>query len=209
MATPVTRAPRWSATAVVLIALTLAVLIVGACGGGGPSPVPTAAPTPLVTPDPHLDDPATAQEVFNGLGRAGVRITPNTATAGPADGAMVTTIFATYLGWPLEVTEYRSSAALAKLLTWEPGEDPGRGEHPIALAGSNILVTWGPAVTRTMPDLPDERQAEGLRDLVAALDVLLSPLRARTNVAVSISTPVASAPTVPPTSPGTGATPAP
>ncbi|MGH2473743.1 MAG: hypothetical protein ACRDIL_00640 [Candidatus Limnocylindrales bacterium] len=192
-----------------LTTLTMLALVIGACGGGGPTPVPTTAPTPIVTPDPHLGDPATAQEVFNGLGRAGVRITPNTATAGPKDGDMVTKIFATYLGWPVIVTEFRSSAALAKVLSWEPGEDPGRGEHPIALAGSNILVTWGPAVSGAKPGRPDARQADGLKELVAALDVLLSPLRARTNVAVSISTPVATAPTAPVASPEPEATPAP
>ncbi|MGP1673713.1 MAG: hypothetical protein ACTS8Z_00685 [Candidatus Limnocylindrales bacterium] len=189
--------------------LALLALLVAACAGAPPSPSPTAVPTPVVTPDPHLDDPATAQEVFNGLGRAGLQITPNTASTGPKDGDVVTRIFATYLGWPLVVAEYRSSAALGKVVTWEAGEDPGHGEHPIALAGGNVLVTWGPASSGAKPSLPDERQTMGLTDLVAALDKLLSPLRARTNTAVKITPPVASAPTSPATKPGPKATPAP
>ena len=189
--------------------LALLTLVVAACAGGPPTASPTAVPTPVVTPNPHLGDPATAQEVFNGLGRAGLQITPNTATTGPKDGDVVTRIFATYLGWPLDVTEYRSSAALGKVVTWEPGEDPGRGEHPIAIAGANILVTWGPALSGAKPNLPDARQTKGLTDLVAALDKLLSPLRARTNTAVTITPPVASAPTSPAATPGSEATTAP
>lgn len=214
MAIPVTRGPLRSAAAPVLptlalLALVVAAWAVAACAGAPPSPSPTPVPTPVVTPDPHLGDPATAQEVFNGLGRAGLNITPNTATTGPQDGDIVTRIFATYLGWPLDVTEYRSSAALTKAVTWKAGEDPGRGEHPIAIAGSNILITWGPALSGAKPNLPDDRQTKGLTELVAALDKLLSPLRARTNTAVTITPPVASAPTAPAVTPGPKATTAP
>lgn len=201
MAHSVTAGSRRSGAArralVLCLALVGVALAAASCGEAAPTPAPTATPTPIVTPDPHLPDPATAQQVFNGLGRAGLSITPNTATAGPADGDVVTRIFATYLGWPLELTEYRSSAALARALAWEPGQAPGPGERPISIAGANILVSWGPASTGERPPRPDERQAEGLVELVAGLDALLSPLRARTNVAVSISTPVASAPTSP------------
>jgi hypothetical protein len=194
MAITVTRGRRGLA-ALVAPGLTTLALIVAACGASGPTPAPTLAPTPVVTPNPHLGDPASAQDVFNGLGRAGLSITPNTASAGSDDGPIVTRIFATYLGWPLGLTEYRTSAALAKAVAWKPGEAPGRGEHPIAVAGANILVTWGPATSGVKPGKPDGRQAEGLRELVAALDLLLAPLRARTTVAVSISAPIASAPT--------------
>lgn len=196
MAITVTRGRR-GLVAFVAPGLTALALLVAACGSSPPTPPPSVAPTPVVTPNPHLNDPASAQDVFNGLGRAGLSITPNTASAGSDDGPVVTRIFATYLGWPLGVTQYRTSAALAEAVTWKPGEAPGRGEHPVAVAGSNILVTWGPATSGEKPGKPDGRQAEGLRDLVAALDVLLSPLRARSTVALSISTPIASAPTAP------------
>ncbi len=189
--------------------LAAATLLVAACGGTPPSPPPTVAPTPIVTPDPHLADPATAQEVFNGLGRAGLSITPNTATTGARDSDIVTKIFATYLGWPLDVVQYRTSGALTKATPWTAGEGPGRGETPVALAGSNILVTWGPRISGVKPGPPDDRQSVGLDKLVGALDVLLSPLRARANVPVAVSPTVAAAPASPAPSPAPEATPKP
>jgi len=137
----------------------------------------------VVTPNPHLGDPTTAKDVFNGLGRAGLKITPNTAFAGAAGAAVVTRINATYLNWPLDVTQYRTAADLAKKADWESGDAPGRGEPPVALAGYNILVTWGPA-TGAKPLVPDARQAAALDELVAALDRLLSPIRTRSIVPV-------------------------
>ncbi len=189
MAASVTRAVASSRR--LLVALLIGTSLVTACSSAPPPPAPTPRPTPLVTPDPHLADPATVQEVFSGLGQAGLRITPNTASAGSSDGPVVTRIFATYLGWPLEVTEFRTSDALAKAASWAPGAAPGSGQEPIAIAGGNILVTWGPAISGANPPLPDARQAEGLVDLVDALDALLSPIRARMNV--EIVPPVAAA----------------
>jgi hypothetical protein len=169
------------------VTLVLAGLLAAACSSAVPSASPTLAPTPLVTADPHLKDPTTAQDVFNGLGRAGLRITPNTATAGSDGGAVVTRINGTYLGWPLDVTQYRTSADLAKAAKWTAGDAPGRGEPPVALVGNNILVRWGPWITGAKPPKPDERQAQGLEALVRATDALLSPLRARTVVPVAIA----------------------
>lgn len=174
-------------------AFVAAAILVTACGGAAPSVAPTAAPTPVVTPDPHLPSPATAQQVFTGLGKAGLRITANTASLGAEGGDVVTVIYATYMGWPLDVTQYRSPTALTRVTEWPAGEGPGRGEPPVALAGLNILVRWGPTVSGTMPRQPDARQADGLHDLVAALDPLLSPLRARSAVPVAITPPVAAA----------------
>ncbi len=175
-------------------ALVVAALLLAACGGAQPSAAPTAAPTPLVTPNPHLPSPATAQQVFGGLSKAGIRITANTASLGAEGSGVVTKIYATYLGWPLDVTQYSSTTALTKLTEWPAGEPPGKGEPPVALAGMNILITWGPTVSGAKPGKPDSRQSDGLRDLVSALDPLLSPLRARANVPVAISGQVATAP---------------
>lgn len=165
----------------------LAVLAVSAaaCSSAPPSVAPTVAPTPIVTPDPHLTDPTTADAVYRGLGEAGLRITANNASSGEPGSDLIRRINATYLGWPLSLSEYRSSAALAKATDWAPGEKPGQGEAPVALAASNILVLWGPQ-TGAHPAKPDARQSEGLADLVSAMDRLLSPLRARTVVAVTI-----------------------
>ena len=175
-------------------ALVVAALLLAACGGAQPSAAPTAAPTPLITPNPHLPSPATAQQVFTGLGKAGLRITANTATLGVEGSDVVTKIYATYLGWPFDVTQYRSTSALTKVTEWPAGEGPGNGEPPIALAGMNILITWGPAVSGATPGKPDSRQSDGLRALVSALDPLLSPLRARANVPVAIAGQAATAP---------------
>lgn len=176
--------PRTARTVTLLVA---AAVLAAACGSSAPSASPTPAPTPLVTPNPHLPSPATAKQVFAGLGKAGLSITANTATLG-ADGTdVVTKIFATYLGWPLDVTEYRSAKALTDAVTWPDGEAPGKGEPPIALAGMNILITWGPMRTGHAPGKLDRRQAKGLTDLVSAADVLLSPLRTRSSVPLKVA----------------------
>jgi hypothetical protein len=148
---------------------------------------PSAAPTPLVTPNPHLPVPANAQQVFNGLGRAGLRVTAHTARAGGADSPVVRKIFASYLGWPLDVTEYRSAKALADAVKWTSGAPPKKGDPPVTIAGGNILVIWGPMNPGMAPLRLDERQTAGLQPLVDSLDELLSPLRTRSNVPVTVS----------------------
>jgi hypothetical protein len=168
-------------------AIVAATVLVTACGSAAPSASPSVAPTPLVTPNPHLPSPATARQVFAGLGKAGLPITANTATLGADGSDVVTKIYATYLGWPLDVTEFRSATALTKAVAWADGDEPGKGEPPIALAGVNILITWGPVRSGHMPTKPNARQTDALSQLVAAADVLLSPLRTRTNVPVDVA----------------------
>jgi hypothetical protein len=170
----------------VTVVVTAAVLA-AACGSSAPSASPTPAPTPLVTPNPHLPSPATAKQVFAGLGKAGLSITANTATLGADGSGVVTKIFATYLGWPLDVTEFRSAKALTEAVKWPDGEAPGKGEPPVALAGMNILITWGPTRTGHTPGKLDGRQVEALTNLVSAADVLLSPLRTRSSVPVKVT----------------------
>lgn len=187
-------------------ALALAValaLVTAACGEPPPSPTSSPSPTPTVTPDPHLPDPTTADDVYLGLGRAGLRITSTNATAGAPGDPLVKRINATWLGWPLAVAEYRSSLDLAELTPWLPGDAPGQGDPPVAIAGANILVTWGPS-TGASPASPDPRQAEGLADLIRALDALLSPLRARSTVPLDVPG-VVIGPTAPPSPVPSGA----
>ena len=131
--------------------------------------------------------------MFSRLRKARLNITANTAKLGSEGSDVVTKIYATYLGWPLDVTQFRSATALSDAIDWPAGEEPGRGEPPIALAGGNILITWGPAVSGKMPSKPDTRQSGALEDLVAAVDVLLAPLQARTNVPVKVTEPAVSA----------------
>jgi len=201
MRSPAPRHARHTRQIGPLAALALVVLVAAACGSTPASAPPSVAPTPVATPNPHLADPATAQDVFNGLGRQGLKITPNTAVTGAGGAGVVTRINATYLGWPLDVTQYRTSADLTKAAAWAAGEAPGRGEPPVALAGYNILVRWGPWGTGTKPAVPDEQRAAALQALVAALDRLISPLRTRTIVPVQVAA------VVPTTEPGPSAAP--
>ena len=181
-------------------AIVAAAVLAAACGSAAPSASPSAALTPLVTPNPHLPSPATARQVFAGLGKAGLPITANTATLGPDGGDVVTKIYATYLGWPLDVTEFRSATALTEAVAWPDGEAPGKGEPPVALAGVNILITWGPVRSGHTPTKPNARQADALSDLVAAADVLLSPLKTRTIVPVQVAAVASPSPAASPAS---------
>jgi hypothetical protein len=176
---------------VLLVGITAG--IVAGCAEAPPSVAPTVRPTPTATPNPHLPTPTTADDVYRGLGASGLRITANNATAGSAGDALVKRINATYLGWPLNVAQFRTPSALVDLTDWVADEPPGRGEPPIAIAAANILVTWGPQ-TGDKPAKPDARQLEGLAALVAAMDRILSPIRARTVIAVDVPDVAATAP---------------
>jgi hypothetical protein len=186
---------RWGSRPrfVVPVTFALVVILAAACSEAAVSPSPTPMPTPVPTVDPHLGDPASAQAVFNGLGREGLKVVTNTAEVGASGTAVITRINATYGGWPLEVVEYRTTADLTEAATaWKAGQRPGKGEPPVALAGANILIRWGPWARDAKPPRPDERQTAALEALVAALDRMLSPLRSRSNVAVqTVSVPLA------------------
>ncbi len=176
---------------------------IAACGDSSASVAPaTPRPTPLITPDPHLGDPTTADAVFQALAKAGLRVSPNNADAGAADGPLVKRINATLLGWPFTVSQYRTSASLTKLTDWGEAGEPVQGDPPIAIAGLNILVEWGPT-TGELPPQPDAAKMTALRELAVNLDMLLSPLRARSVVAVPRAGEVAQASAAPEASPET------
>jgi hypothetical protein len=161
----------------------------------------SAAPSVLATVDPHLPATATAQEVFGGLGRAGLQVSAHTASAGSPDGPIVRKIFASYLGWPLDLTEYRSAALLAADETWASGSPPDKGDPPLTIAGGNILIIWGPANAGRSPAKPDARQTEGLQQLVSALEVLLAPIKAKSVVPVTVLNPLVEATPTPTAAP--------
>jgi hypothetical protein len=171
-----------------------ACIIVSACSGAGaPSQRPTPRPTPVVTPDPHLQTPASADDVFRALSLGGLQLTANNAVSGRGEEP-VKRINATYQGWPLAVEQYSSNAALSKVTKkWKDGDPPGRGEPPVAISGMNILVIWGTARTNKKPKTADARKAEAGQELVDVLHPLLSPLRARANVPLRLSTTAATA----------------
>ena len=171
--------------------MVIAVSVLSACGGGPPSAAPSVArATPVITPDPHLAEPATADAVFIALAKAGLKMTANNADAGGPDSGLVKRINATYLGWPLLVSQYQTSAALSKATDWFDGGKPSQGQAPVSIVGLNILVEWGPTTGAEPPTLDTTRMA-GLRDMASTLDALLSPLRAHAVVAVPNAGPAA------------------
>jgi hypothetical protein len=186
---------------VVVLVLIAGVVFVLTRGSAPNTAQASAAPSVLVTPDPHLSSTATAQEVFAGLGRAGLIVTAHTAAAGSPDGPIVRKIFASYLGWPLDLTEYRSASRLVDDERWASGSSPDRGDPPVTIVGGNILIIWGPVNAGRAPTKPDARQAEGLQQLVTALEVLLSPIKAKSIVPVTVANPLVAATPVPTAAP--------
>jgi hypothetical protein len=178
-----------------LALVAILMLVASACGGGSPSGSLQAAATPKPTPNPHLKDPATADQVFIELGKAGLHITATNAASGSNGEEPVKRINATYLGWPLIISQYSSSSALRKVFQWKAGDPPRQGEPPINLTGMNILVTWGPT-TGASPKKPDDAKRNALDSIIEVLDALLSPLQARTIVPVPVA---GSTPAPPPT----------
>lgn len=168
------------------IALALSVsLSVAACGSPAPSVAPSLTPAPLVTPDPHLPDQTTADDVFRAIGARGLRLTASNANTGT--GGLVKRINASFGGWPLTISEYTSATVLSERLDWPDGERPGGGEPAVAIAGANILITWGP-ISDGQPVAPDAARAARLVTLAETLDALLGPVRVRAVVRLPIET---------------------
>ncbi len=151
--------------------------------------MPTASPSP---PPVHLSEPAAADAVFRALNKAGFTVVASTAGSGGTGHEPVRRITATFEDWPLVVSEYSSTKALAKAKPWKSGMKPGPGEPPIAFIGLNILIEWGPT-NGGRPKKPGDRALVSAVSLVKVIDPLLSPLKARTIVPVSMPKPQASA----------------
>ena len=143
-------------------------------------------PTPSPSPPPvHLTEPATADAIFRALNKAGFTVVASTAGSGAGGREPVKRINATFEDWPLVVSEYSSAKALAKAKPWKSGMKPGPGEPPIAFIGLNILIEWGP--TRGgRPKKLEGRSLVSVGSLVQVIDPLLSPLKARTIVPVTM-----------------------
>lgn len=163
-------------------------LFVAACGSPAPSVEPaTPRPTPVITPNPQMTDPASAEALFTAIARMKLPITANNATAGKDP---VKTINATYHGWPMLISEYKSAATLAKLKPWKAGDPPGQGESPVAIKGLNILIEWGPS-TGAKPPVLDADQIKIMNEFLEAIDPAIGPLTVRTTteLVVPIATP--------------------
>jgi hypothetical protein len=174
-----------------LAAAMLVVGLVASCGPAAPASQPvTPRPTPVITPDPHLAEPASIDKVYQLLARAGLRITANTATVG-TDGITVKRINATYAEWPLVMTEYSSSSALQKAARFDQARPPRQGESPYIIGGLNLLFEFGPHSTNDRtPAPPSPSHRAAAMELVEALHPLLHPLAQRSTEPVPLPTPV-------------------
>lgn len=174
------------AARIVAGAVMTTVLVAACASPPPPSAAPTVRPTPVITPDPHLTEPATADQVFRAVRSGDLDLQVNNASAGGPDEPLVKRINAAVGNWPLVISEYRTSAALRAAIDWNPGEAPAQGNSPYAFVGLNILIEFGPMTgLPAAPDFTRQAQAEGI---VALLDPLLWPLEQRSIVPVATRT---------------------
>jgi hypothetical protein len=149
-------------------------------------------PTPVITPDPHLSEPATADELFTAIRSGGLPLSVNNATAGDATSPLIKRINAQIGNWPLIISEYRSSAALRAVTKWDAAQAPVQGDPPFAFVGLNLLVEFGP-ITGPLAN-PDAMRREQAEKLIALIDPLLWPLEQRSVVAIPTRTAAVASP---------------
>lgn len=175
-------------------------VLVGGCADTAtprPSTAATARPTPVITPDPHLTEPADLDTIFAELTKAGIVITPTNAAAAAEPKRRIN---ATYLDWPLIMSEFSSGQALRATTRWKAGAKPIRGDAPYAIVGLNLMFEYGPKVTNAAtPEAPEARYRDAALALSLALDPLLGPLEQRSVVALPL--PTASPAVLPTTAP--------
>jgi hypothetical protein len=169
--------------------LIVAVLGTAACGSVVPSSAPavTARPTPVITPDPHLTEPATADAVFNAIGSGELPLVANNATVGGPGSPVVKRINADIGNWPLIISQYQSSDLLRSTIKWKPAAKPNQGNAPYTFVGLNIVIEFGPTTGKlAAPDATRQDQAERL---IALIDPLLWPLEQRSVAPLTTKTP--------------------
>jgi hypothetical protein len=176
---PAMRGSNHRAVGVLALAIAALTAVAAACGSAAPPSVgpPTPPPTPVVTPDPHLTEPATADQIFKAIRVGKLPLSVNNATAGGPNSPVIKQINAQIANWPLIITEYRSGAVLRDILKWDPTAAPKQGDPPYAWVGMNILIAFGP-VTGS-PTAPDAARQQQAKDLVALVDPLLWPMEQR------------------------------
>jgi hypothetical protein len=198
------RVSNHRARKVLALALAAGLSSVAVACGSPPAasgvPASDAAATPVVTPDPHLAEPATADQVFNAIRHGSLPLSVNNATAGGPNSPLIKQINAQVANWPLVISEYRTSSQLRELISWEPGTGPRQGDPPYTWVGMNIVVKFGP--TTGIPAAPDAMRQEQAKALIGLIDPLLWPLEQRSMAPVPIKTapPGAAAPAVSPPS---------
>jgi hypothetical protein len=159
-----------------LIVLTLVVVFAAGCGQSqAATATPSPVAVPLVTPDPHLAEPVTADQIYYAIAAGKMNLRPSNATVDQA--SIVKRIDSDLEGWPLRITAYRSAALLQKAKPWKAGQAPGRGEAPYNLAALNILIEYGPISTGAGPAVPDPAHQSNAETVMQLLDPLLWPIR--------------------------------
>jgi hypothetical protein len=162
-------------------------LLLAGCSSAPPSSAPaTARPAPAITPDPHLTEPATADEVFTAIRVGDLPLTVNNATSGDPNSPIVKRINADIGNWPLVISEFRSSAALRETTGWDGAAPPEQGDPPYSFVGLNVLIQFGP-VTGPL-QAPDVRRQDQARMLADLLDPLLWPMEQRSVVRLATRT---------------------
>ena len=180
---------RWLPGGAAGLAVSLVLTVVAACGGSAsPSAPPSVQPTPVITPDPHLSEPVTADKVFVVLGAAKLGITANNANSETGNPAIVKVINAEIGNWPLRITQFSSSAVLRRTVGWKAGARPGADEAPYNIAGLNVLIQYGPISGRPA-GAPDAARQALAAQIVDVLDPLLWPLSQHSVVMVPARTP--------------------
>jgi hypothetical protein len=144
---------------------------------GSPEPLPT----PVITPDPHLKAPVTADQVYLAIASGQMAIYPNNATE---SGPIVKRINADLDGWPIRITAYSSAAALAKATPWKAGQTPGRGDAPYNFLALNIEVEYGPLSAVATLEAPDATHQATAAKLITILDPLLWPIEQHSVTAI-------------------------
>jgi hypothetical protein len=167
------------------VALALATVVTG-CSAPASTPPPSAPAAPVVTPDPHLREPASVDRLYTLVATAGIRITPNTASTG-AHGEPIKRIIGTYSDWPIVLSQYSSSKMLRTQARFDPRVPPGQGEAPYIVEGLNILIEFGPRIVNTRsPEKPPADKQQAMIALIAVLDPLLGPLSQRSVVPLKL-----------------------
>jgi hypothetical protein len=150
-------------------------LVFAACAATAAVPPPSVAPTPSPTPDPHLTEPVTADHVYSVLTAAKLGMACSNANLGNGNPRIVKQINCNVGGWPLRITQYKTTAMLTSSLKWTPDGAPTGDEPPYGWAGLNVLVEFGPISARAPSKPAADRQATA-KSILGVLDPLLWPI---------------------------------
>jgi hypothetical protein len=175
-----------------IVAVGLLALILNACGSNNGTPPPSVVPTPSPTPDPHLSEPVTADQIYSILIGAKVAMTCPNANLGNGNPRIVKQINCNLNGWPLRITQYKSGTLMADSLKWTPGSAPTGAQPPFGWAGLNVLIEFGP-ISAKAPAKPSTDRQQTAASILAILDPLLWPIAQHSVVEIPARTPEPSA----------------